>query len=222
MSEPDRALARRLAQESLARGDATGWFDALYDAAQGDEKVVPWADMRVNPSLIAWLARRAAGGTAERALVIGCGLGDDAEELARAGYRVTAFDISPRAIEWCRRRFPHSRVDYCVADILSPPPAWHGAFDFVLEIFTLQVLPPELRPTAIAGIADCVAPSGTLLVVARARDRGDEQGTMPWPLVKDELAQFGTGRLETITFEDYFDDEQPPVRRFRAEYRRPA
>ena len=62
MTEPDRALARRLAQESLARGDATGWFETLYAAAEGDESRIPWADMRVNPKHASWLKRRSLAG----------------------------------------------------------------------------------------------------------------------------------------------------------------
>ena len=222
MAQPDRAMARRLAHESLARGDATGWFDVLYDAAQGDASQIPWADLRVNPNLAGWLGKRRPAGRGNRALVVGCGLGDDAEELAGLGFEVTAFDVSARAVDWCRRRFSDSTVDYRVADLLNPPSAWQVAFDFVLEIYTLQVLPPELRARAIVNLATCVAPGGTLLVVARGREPGDDSGSMPWPLTKDELDFIGQHDLETISFEDYRDDEDPPVRRFRVEYRRPA
>ncbi|MDZ7952448.1 hypothetical protein [Nostoc sp. DedQUE09] len=34
----------------------------------------------------------------QKALVIGCGLGDDAEALAHLGFEVTTFDISPTAM----------------------------------------------------------------------------------------------------------------------------
>ncbi|MCC5670705.1 class I SAM-dependent methyltransferase [Nostoc sp. CHAB 5784] len=40
----------------------------------------------------------------QKALVIGCGLGDDAEAIASLGFEVTAFDISPTAIAWCQER----------------------------------------------------------------------------------------------------------------------
>jgi SAM-dependent methyltransferase len=220
MTQPDRTTARRLAQESLAKGDATGWFDALYTHAQGDEAQIPWADMRPNASLTAWLARRAATTEKQRALVIGCGLGDDAEALAALGCRVTAFDVSASAIDWCRKRFPRTRVDYSVADVLNLPTAWHSTFDLVVEIYTLQVLPPELRQMAMAQMAQCVAPGGTLLLIARGREPTEERGTMPWPLDRDELAYFSQCGLEATSFEDFFDDEDPPVRRFRVEHRR--
>ena len=33
-------------------------------------------------------------------------VGDDAEYLASRMARVTAFDVSPTSIDWCRKRFP--------------------------------------------------------------------------------------------------------------------
>jgi hypothetical protein len=66
-----------------------------------------------NPSLVVWLGAHAVSG---RSLKVGAGLGDDAEELARRGLAVTAFDVAPTAIERARRRFPESGVDYVVAD----------------------------------------------------------------------------------------------------------
>ena len=43
---------------------------------------------------------------------------------------------------------------------------------------------------------------------------------MPWPLTRDEFDVFTEKGLGLISFEDYHDGEDPPVRRFRAEYRR--
>ena len=222
MPQPDRSAARRLAAEALASGDALGWFDVLYRDAGGQASLIPWAALEVNPNLAAWLENRPLAEMGKRALTVGCGLGDDAEELAAIGFQVTAFDVSASAIDWCRKRFPATRVDYVVADLLSPPSDWRRAFDFVFEAYTLQVLPPEVRPQASHSMADCVAPGGTLLVIARAREPSQEPGKMPWPLVKDELATFLDCGLKVASFEDYFDCEDPPVRRFRVEYRRPG
>lgn len=214
-----RRQAQELAREYVERGDAVGWFEPLYERAAGDAGRIQWADLEPNPQLVAWLDREAGRGEGRRALVIGCGLGDDAEELARRGFTVTAFDIAPTAIDWCRHRFPNSQVEYTVADVLNPPPDWRAAFDFVLESYTLQVLPPPERRAAIVQIAQLLAPGGRLVVIARGREPSDAPGRMPWPLTRDELSHFEAFRLREVRFEDYGDTEQPPVRRFRVEYR---
>ena len=215
----DRTLARKLAAESVGRGQPLDWFEPLYRQAGADESIIPWADMAVNPNLAAWIERNRIDGAARRALVIGCGLGDDAERLHSLGFQVTAFDISATCIQWCRRRFPNSPVKYVVADLFCSPSSWQRAFDFVLEAYTLQVLPAELRPLAVRQIGGFVGTGGTLLVITRGRGDGDDPGQMPWPLVRGELAPYSECGLIEMSFEDYFDAEEPSVRRFRVEYR---
>ncbi len=222
----DRAKARELARRHLERGDAIGWFERLYVEADGDADVVPWADLAPNPNLVSWCERESlrgdgptVGDAPRQALVIGCGLGDDAEYLAGLGFAVVAFDVAPTAIDWCRHRFDRSRVDYRAADLFDPPPGWRQAFDFVAEGYTLQVLPPRLHAEAMRRMVDTIRPGGTLLVITRGRDADGDPGLMPWPLSRDDLQQFVDLGLEEMSFEDYVDDEDPPVRRFRVAYR---
>lgn len=217
-----RTRARELARQHLANNDPKGWFEALYAEAHGDKNGVPWADMSVNPHLAQWLDTHSISGQSKTALVIGCGLGDDAEELAKRGFQVTAFDISPEAIRWAKKRFAASNVNYVATDLLAAPESWHNSFDLVIEIYTLQVLPPELRPSAMTAMAKFVCPNGVLLVVARGRDETDDKGTMPWPLTCAELEVFSAQGLKLIRFEDYMDEETPSVRRFRVEFIRPT
>jgi len=216
-----RARAGELAKTFLERGDAKGWFEALYAEAVGAAELIPWADLVPNPHLLSWLNENDPRVEGRRALVVGCGLGDDAESLAARGFDVTAFDISARAIDWCKRRYPNSKVDYAVADLFELPAEWREAFYLVVEVNTLQVLPPELRPAAIAAMVNCVTPNGTSLVIARGREPNEDRGSMPWPLTVSDLKPFAQSGLKLISFEDFFDQEDPPVRRFRVQYRKP-
>jgi SAM-dependent methyltransferase len=222
-SDPKRNRARELAQGHLARGDAVGWFEPLYAEAQGDAARVPWADLKPNPNLIEWLDRVAIRGDGRSALVVGCGLGDDAELLVARGFRVTAFDVAPSAVGWCGRRFANSSVRYETGDLLNPPDAWSGAFDFVHEAYTLQVLQSAgMRSRAIRSLAAFPSPGGQLLVICRGRDAGDPEGQMPWPLLREELTAIESCGLTQVAFEDFWDQhEAPAVRRFRALYSRP-
>ena len=217
----DLTRARALAAEYLAKGDPTGWFEQLYWEAERGEATISWADLQPNPSLVEFWKHHPVAAAGKSALKIGCGLGDDAEQLAAWGFETTAFDISESAIRACRRQFPESRVNYVAADLLNPPVVWCAKFDFVLEAYTLQVLPAELRPAAIRNAAGFVRPGGLLLVIARGREEGEPEGAMPWPLTRRELDQFTRCGLAEVSVEDFVDQESPPVRRFRALYARP-
>jgi SAM-dependent methyltransferase len=212
--ETSRAFARQLAADSIASGDDVGWFEALYASAGQGTAAVPWADLAPNPRLVQSLSGVAGGG---RAVVIGCGLGDDAEHVASLGFTTIAFDVSPTAVATARRRFPHSAVQYVTADLLSLPPSWAGAFDLVVEVFTVQVLTGAARRTPNARTARLVAPGGRLLVIAGARDEHDDPGQMPWPLTRAEIESFSEHGLTAESIVDVSDDEdRGPVRRWRA------
>jgi SAM-dependent methyltransferase len=215
---PDpRAHARELARDSIARGDVTGWFEKLYVESERDGFRISWVDLEPNPYLVDWLRRRISP-PAGRALVVGCGYGDDAELLAAAGLDVTAFDVAPTAIARCQARFPGSAVQYEVADVLASPPGWSRAFDLVFEAYTVQVLPGSARAACARSIGGMVAPGGSLLVAARARNPEDPEGLMPWPLTRRELDGFLAPGLELAHLDEAVEAGDPPVRRFVAEF----
>ncbi len=195
--------------------EATARFEKVYTEAEGDAELVPWAEQRPKPLLVDWLEKREIKGEGGRALVVACGLGDDAEELARCGFRVTAFDISPRAIAWAGERFPDSRVDYRLADLYDLPADWRGGFDFICEIYTFQSLPPDIRPEAMMRTAELLAPAGELLAICRGRDRDQASEGPPYPLSREDFKPMRSSGLVERDFLDIRDDETPSVRRFR-------
>src|SRR3954464_3053516 len=130
--EAARENVRRIAGEYAQRGDALGWFEALYKEAAGNTDVVPWADMEPNRFFTTWAEKNGLRGDGQKALVVGCGLGDDAKYLNDLGFKVTAFDLSPSAIEWAKRLYGESEINFEVADLFQPSSGWLGAFDFVL------------------------------------------------------------------------------------------
>ncbi|MHA3703628.1 DUF952 domain-containing protein [Jatrophihabitans sp. YIM 134969] len=196
--------------------DPTAWFEQLYGDAAAGTAVVPWDLPNPGAGVVEWAQGRELTGV--RTLVVGCGYGRDAEYLAGRGADVTAFDIAPTAVSGARERHPDTAVTYLVADLLSPPTDWLGAFDLVVENMNVQALPEPLRSDAIAAVGRFVAPGGTLVATeaARADDAPAEPGP-PWPFLRAEMESFGSGVLTLVAL-----DGTDPLTRWRAEFHRPT
>lgn len=178
------------------------WFEAVYARAENDPARVPWANLAPHPLLKAWVGAQARGIVGLRILDVGCGLGDNAEHLAGAGGRVTAFDFVAEAIDWAKQRFPQTKVDYCVGDLFNLPEPWRRSFDLVQECYTLQALSSELLPAALAALESLLAPGGKLLVIARARDEDAAPEGPPWPLPPSIFAEAKRQGLAPLSIED--------------------
>ncbi|HEY0460377.1 MAG TPA: class I SAM-dependent methyltransferase [Pyrinomonadaceae bacterium] len=215
-----RERTKEIADAFLEKGDATGWFDALYKEAEGNNQKIPWADLEPNRFFRAWAEKVGSKGENRSALVVGCGLGDDARYLHDLGFRVTAFDISPTAIEWARRLHRETDINFVVADLFDAPKEWYQAFEFVLEVYTIQPLPMEMRTSVIDAIANFVALRGKLVVVTRGREDDEIPAELPWALSRKDLSRFDENGFRQISFEEMPGDEEPPIPRFVVEYKR--
>lgn len=163
------------------------FFNHVYQNAGGDAVYVPWADLAPKPEIKAWLEANPGQG---KAIDVACGLGDNAEALASAGWETTAFDVSEGAISWAKQRFPNSNVDYRAADLFALPAEWIGKFDVVNECYTLQAMPPETLAQTVPAIASLLAPAGRLLIYTRIRNDRVHADGPPWPLTEAALECF--------------------------------
>lgn len=215
-----RERVREIQAEFAARGDVTGWFEALYQEANGDNEVIPWADLEPNVYFRRWSEATKLSGDGRKALVVGCGLGDDAKYLHDLGFKVTAFDISPTAIEWAKKLYGDDDIRFEVADLFEPPRGWLSAFDFVLEIYTIQPLPLSMRPQVIDAVAAFVAEKGKLVVVTRGREDDVEPDELPWPLSRKDLSRFGENGLKQTDFQVFPPENEGEPDRWVIEYER--
>jgi SAM-dependent methyltransferase len=213
-----RERTKEIQKEFAEKGDALGWFDALYKEAAGDNEKIPWADLEPNKFLRSYAEKTDLRGDNRKALVVGCGLGDDARFLYDLGFNVTAFDVSRTAIEWARRLHADTDIKFVVADLFDPPKDWFQSFEFVLEVYTIQPLPLEIRKNVIDAIANFVELKGKLLVVTRGREDDEELLELPWALSRKDLSRFETNSLRQIHFEEMWGDEEEPIKRFVVEY----
>lgn len=205
-----QAEADRLAQASVRRGDPTGWFEQLYAAGQSGEVTMAWDRSEPQPLLAAWSRTAGIEGRGRSAVVVGCGLGADAEHLAALGFATTAFDLAPTAIRTARARHPRSRVDYRVADLFELPQDWQQGFDLVVDVYTVQALPRALRERATAAVAGLVAPGGTLVAIHGVLSPEDDGSGPPWLLTADDIGAFARHGLREVSVERVDDLTDQP------------
>jgi SAM-dependent methyltransferase len=156
-----------------------------------------------NPQLVA----EAGDLTPGTALDVGAGEGADAIWLASRGWRVTAVDLSPVALE---RASAHAselgadiagRIDWVHADVTSWDPG-PGRYDLV-SVQYLHLLPAP-RQAMLGHLAAAVALGGTLLVVGH--HPSDLRTTVPRPPMPelfftgdDIAAALGPGQWTIVT-----------------------
>lgn len=153
------------------------YFRALRDSGSD----LDWAGRWTEPFLV---ALRGAG--ARSVLELGCGTGNDAARLARAGYLVTAIDLSIDAIEQARAKFG-SAITFVVADMARPLPFPSGSFDAVMANVALHMFPDSVTRSVFAEIARVVHPEGLFLFHVNALE--DRPLRKRWRPVERELEQ---------------------------------
>ena len=199
--------------KSAVNDEPIEWFDQLYGMANRDPAIIPWARMTPNQVMMNWVEENCSTGNA---LVIGCGLGDDAVGLENIGFNVTAFDISEHCVDWCKERFPNSKVKWLVGDILDPKQEWYGNFDLIVEIHILQAIPDGgIREKAAEQMPKLLADNGKMLCIGRLDDGRQTIQPPPWPLKQAWLSD-SFAMLESLEFTPFRNDDSLDVLRYYA------
>lgn len=208
--------ARPAGTDAVLVGRGPGWHDEVYRVAAGDLSRVPWASGRACGHVVDWLNTGARGvvRTGSRAVVVGCGLGDDVRELENRGYDACGFDYASTAVEWARVRHPDLASKLRVEDLFDLPTRYRHRFELVVESYTLPSLEPSQWHRAAGSIAQLVAPRGHVLVVTGARSPDkpmDEQKGPPWPMTAAELVDLfaGVGLSPVQPLESLEESEKP-------------
>lgn len=208
----------------LEAGEPSGWFEPVYAAAGRDHTQLPWVRRDPHPYLVDWLDDPVAEPPGRRAIVVGCGWGDDAALLAARGFEVVAFDIAASAIARARRRFRRAGVDWRVTDLLDLPDDLIGGFDLVVEVDTVPWLPGVVRDAAMHAIARLAAERGVVVVVTRLATGGDRRTEIagpPWAQVPSELTTYREGGLVRLAVE-HPEPDGAPVMDARLTWQRPT
>jgi SAM-dependent methyltransferase len=101
--------------------------------------------------------------SARTLLELGCGTGNDAARLARAGLQVVAVDFSSEAIARSRETHGALGIRFETADIARPLPFADGEFDAVMSNVALHMFPDDVTRSVFAEVERVVRPGGLLL-----------------------------------------------------------
>jgi SAM-dependent methyltransferase len=164
----------------------------------------PWDLRQVTPPLEALLGsgRLAELGIApgSRVAVPGCGRGHDLRAWARAGYRVTGFDIVPAAVAearqllaWNTRPDEELEVEVLCRDVLGLGLEFAGRFDLVYDYTCFCALPVHLRPAYGREVAAIVRPGGLWLGLAFPLDPARVGSEGPPHLVRPDDLETALG-----------------------------
>ena len=91
--------------------------------------------------LVVELIKKHGFASAAKMLEIGCGEGRDAGAVLNQGYDLTAADVSPEAIRYCRERYPAFADSFIVLDCLSD--SYEGLYDYIYSVAVIHMLISE-------------------------------------------------------------------------------
>lgn len=124
--------------------------------------------------------------------VPGCGFGHDAAELARRGFRVTAFDFASNAIEGAKARYGDA-VAWRLEDWFTTQ---EGPFDAIFDHTCFVAMEPMRRGAYLDICANRLKPSGVWLAVL-FDDTNGRPGP-PFQIPMDEARSLAEAHFEVL------------------------
>lgn len=117
------------------------YYEAYDDRYQQvHEQKLRWASDEPTP-IVSQVIRRVGIDKEAPVLELGCGEGRDASALLQMGYSVTATDISPEAIRYCRARWPRYADAFRELDCVGGQ--WEKKYRFIYAVAVVHMLVEE-------------------------------------------------------------------------------
>jgi ubiquinone/menaquinone biosynthesis C-methylase UbiE len=159
---------------------SSDYWDKYFRAKREQGADLDWGGCWTEP-FIPWLRDSAA----RRILELGCGTGNDAARLARAGLEVTATDYSSEAITRAEERFADCRIDFQVVDMTERLSFGDKQYDAVMSNVAAHMFSDEVTRRLLAEVKRVLRYGGLLLL--HVNSDADRELRAPGRPVKLEL-----------------------------------
>lgn len=179
-----------MSHDDVSRAD---YWSTIYRANDAG-----WDKGRCSPP-IARMLREGLVPAGARIAVVGSGRGYEAVEAARLGFRPTAVDFAPEALEGvaANARAANVTVEPLLADVFELGRRFPAHFDAVLEHTCLCALNPARRAEYLTAMADTLVPGGVYFGLLYAHGRpGGPPFDLQEPEARTLLAGFHLERLQ--------------------------
>jgi SAM-dependent methyltransferase len=135
------------------------YWDRYFRAKSEEGTDLDWGGRWTEP-FIPWLNETSA----LTVLELGCGTGNDAARLARAGFNVVATDYSSEAIERAKERYAGIGIDFRIVDMSEPLPFGDRTFDAVMSNVSAHMFSDEVTRALFREIGRVVRRGGLVLL----------------------------------------------------------
>jgi len=187
-------------------GDAAFW-DKLYAAPRPT-----WNTDRVEPELVRVL--EGLGRKGGRVLELGCGTGANAVWMAANGFDVSAFDVSPLAIEQADARAAREGVSVrFFASSVSDVDRQHGTFDLLVDVGCYHSIRTRQLLEAYQQLLVDFTRSGSTVVVLAGNARRPSFPGPPHVSEEDLRSELGKD-LSIVDLHEFEFDTMPPATPF--------
>jgi SAM-dependent methyltransferase len=177
------------------------FWDQSFRQRRESGHELDWGGLWTGPFLV---PLREAG--VRSILELGCGTGNDAARLARAGYSVTAIDLSAEAIEQAQAKFG-PLVGFMVADMTQRLPFPDGGFDAVMSNVAVHMFPDGVTRAVFAEVGRLVRADGLFVFHVNAlEDRELRARSMPARELEPDYVAEESGQTMHFFSEAYLRD----------------
>jgi len=164
-----------------------------------------WFSNKPTPELLEWIKYNNIP-INEEICEIGCGEGRDALYLAIQGYKVTAIDASPTAIDKCKQLAVEKKlkINFEVLDALEPNFRINRKFKWIYSIATLHMLAEdEDRRKFLNSLHGLLEPGGKALIVSMGDGDSERRSDITKAFELQERYHPETGRAMMLVGTSY-------------------